>query len=152
MPRDVITDQLRQLAELEASIDALKPRADQLANALRGGMTLEQAAAATGLKAEKVEGITRTGQDPRLFGQPELLGKLFAAKPGQVLGPDRGLGGYVAARLESHVEPDWNAFEASKAQMAQQLLDQRQRAFMERFTQNLRAEAKVRDLRVDGGF
>ena len=150
-PREAIGDQLRQLAELEASIDVLKPRADALAAALKGGQTLEQAAASIGATVQKIEGITRGAQDQRLFGQTALIGQLFAAPIGQVLGPMRGLGGYAAARIESRTEPDWTAFEGAKSQFAQQLLESRQRSFLERYTSSLRAAAKVKDLRSDAG-
>jgi peptidyl-prolyl cis-trans isomerase D len=150
MPREAISDQLRKLAQLEKLIDALKPKADALEAALKQGKTLEQAAAAAGVTAQKIEGITRAGQDPRLFGLPEVVGRLFAAKPGQVIGPLRGLGGYAAARLESRTEPDWTQFEATRAQFAQQLLENRQRVFMERFTTALRTQAHVKDLRSEG--
>jgi peptidyl-prolyl cis-trans isomerase D len=151
-PREAIADQLRQLAELEVSIDALKPKADALAAALKSGQTLEQAAAATGLTVQKIDGLVRAGQDPRLFGQPEFIGRLFGAAPGQVIGPVRGLSGYVAGRLESRTPPDWTAFETSKAQFAQQMLESRQRAFIDRYTSQLRAEAKVKDLRTEAGY
>ena len=150
-PREAIGDQLRQLAELEASIDVLKPRADALAAALKGGQTLEQAAASIGATVQKIEGITRGAQDQRLFGQTDLIGQLFAAPIGQILGPMRGLGGYAAARIESRTEPDWTAFEGAKSQFAQQLLESRQRSFLERYTSSLRAAAKVKDLRSDAG-
>jgi len=154
MPKDAITDQLRQLAQLEASIDALKPRVDAMTAALKAGQTLEQAAAAAGVTAEKMENVTRSSvtSDPRLFSQYEIVGQLFAARPGQVVGPLRGLGGYVAARLESKTEPDWNAFNAAKGQFAQQLLEGRQRAFIDRYTNMLRAEAKVKDLRSENTY
>jgi len=151
-PREAIADQLRQLAELEASIDVLKPKADALAAALKSGQTLEQAAAAAGLTTQKIDGILRAGQDPRLFGQPELVGTLFAAKPGEVVGPMRGLSGFIAARLDSRIDPDWTTFEAAKGQFAQQMLESRQRAFIERYTNQLRAEAKVKDLRTETGY
>lgn len=148
-PREAIADQLRQLGELEAAIDKMQPKADAIAAALKAGQTLEQAATAAGATVQKIDNLVRGGQDQRLFGQTDLIGQLFAASPGQVLGPLRGLGGFAVARLESHTEPDWTAFEAAKSQFAQQLLEQRQRSFIERYTSSLRAAAKVKDLRSD---
>ncbi len=149
MPREAISDDLHKLAQLEASIDAVKPKSEALGAGLKRGMSLEQAAAAAGLTVQKVEGITRNAQDPRLFGQQELIGRLFAARPGDVIGPLRGLGGYAAARLESHTQPDWAAFETARPQFAQQLLQSRQQQFMERFTTALRTQARVKDLRSE---
>lgn len=146
-PRDQVTTQLQQIAQLEKTVDRAQAKADAMAKALKGGATLEQAAASVGATVERVENVTRLQQDPKLMGSPETIGMLFAAQPGQVIGPVRGLNGFYAARLESKTEPDWNQFDQARAQIAQQILDQRQRTFMESFMVTLRSRAKVKDLR-----
>lgn len=152
MAEDQLGDPLRQLALLDRQVDALKPQADALAAALKSGQTLEQAAAAQGLKVDKIDGLVRAQPDPRLMGDPELVGALFAAQPGQVVGPVRGVGGFAVGRLDQRTAPDWAVFDQQRQQMAQQVLESRQQTFLQNYTAALRSGSSVKDLRADAGY
>ncbi len=145
--RDQVTTQLQQIAQVEKQLDRMQDRIDGLERALRGGATLEQAAAAVGGTIQQVDGIIRAQQDPRLMGAEEVVGALFAAKPGQVVGPLRGLNAFYAARLDARAEPDWAMFDQIRGQMASQILESKQRGFMDNYMNTLRAKSKVKDLR-----
>jgi hypothetical protein len=147
MPRAAIGDQLRQIATNEAQIDRAQAHADAIARALGSGQSLEQAAGSQGVTPVKVQDITRAQPDPRVAGSPELVGALFAARPGQVIGPFRGLNGYFFARVEQHAPADTAMYEQVKGQLSQQMLESRQRAFFDQYLSQARTEAKVKDLR-----
>ncbi len=149
MPKDAIAEPLRRIAQVEVALDRLKPRADSLTALIRAGRSLEEAAAAMHLDAQKLTGVTRLQSDPRLQGAPEVVGSLFGSQPGQVIGPIRGLSGYFAARLDQRIDPDWTAFEAQRQQISQQLLENMQRRFLEDYASTMRLTAKVKDLRSE---
>lgn len=147
LPRANITDRLRRIAQVEAAVDRSKPRADAVARSLSAGRTLEQAAAAVGLPPAQVSGLTRAQPDPKVAGSPELIGALFAARPGQVVGPFRGLNGFYFGRLDGRTEPDSASYEQMKGQISSEMMQSRQRAFFDQYMADVRAGAKVKDLR-----
>jgi peptidyl-prolyl cis-trans isomerase D len=150
-PREELTEPLRNISELVSRVEASKPRADSVAQALKAGLSLEQVAKKFGLAAFRVDGVTRMRPDPRLSASDDLTGALFAAMPGRVVGPYRALNGWFFGRVESRSLPDSAAFDTLRSQLSSQILGQRQRNFMNGYMAELRAKAKVEDLRVPSG-
>lgn len=145
--REEIGDQLRQIANAEKRVDLARPRADRIAQALKAGQTLEQAAQAAGLTAQPVQ-MTLQQPDPRVMVAPELQGALWAARPGQVVGPIHTLGGWFFGRLESiAVAPDSTFNDQTKGQLTTDILQRRQRAFFDGYLALLRERAKIVDNR-----
>lgn len=145
--RAEVGDQLKQLADVDKRVQLAKPRADQVAQALQSGRTLEQAAQAAGLAAMPVS-FSRQQPDPRLMVAPELQGALWAAKPGQVVGPFETLGGWYFGRLESvAAAPDSLYGDQLKGQLTTEILTRRQRTFFDGYLNMLRAKAKIVDNR-----
>ena len=138
------------LADAEHRVDLAKPKADQLATAVRGGQSLEDAAKALGLTPTKVS--TTEGQpDPRLSGAPDMVGKLFAVPRGKVIGPVRGSQGWLFARVDTvTAAPDTLLNDQLKGQLTNEILSQRQRAFFDGFVARLRSNAHINDLRSGG--
>lgn len=145
--REEIGEQLKQVADVDHRVDAVKPRADQLAAALKAGQTLEQAAQAAGLATMPVQ-LTRQQPDPRLMVTPELQGALWAARPGQVVGPFRSLGGWFFGRVESVVPAaDSLLTDEVKGQLTTEILQRRQRTFFDGYLAVLRDRSKIEDTR-----
>jgi parvulin-like peptidyl-prolyl isomerase len=142
-----VGDQLKQIADVEHRVEASRPRADQVEQALKSGRTLEQAAQAAGLSTMPVQ-MTRQQADPRLMPAPELQGALWAAKPGQVVGPIRSPGGWFFGRVENVVAaPDTMFNDQVKGQLTTEILTRRQRAFFEGYLTMLRGRSKIVDTR-----
>jgi peptidyl-prolyl cis-trans isomerase D len=152
LPKASVVDRLRQIAQVDVALDRSKPKADAVARALGAGQSLEQAAAAAGLSPLEVDGITRVQPDNRVAGSPELIGALFAARPGQVVGPFRGFNGFYVGRLLARSEPDSAGYEQMKGQVSSELMQSRQRAFFDQYMADLRAAAKVKDLRGEPAY
>jgi hypothetical protein len=143
--QDEITEQLRQIAQLDAKVERNKVKADEIAKSLAAGNSLELAAVAVGVAPMKIENMTRLQPDPRLGGMPEVVGTMFGAKPGQVIGPLRLLNGWYFVRVDDHQKMDEAMFEQSKDQFMSEILQQRQRAFLLNYLNELRTQAKVKD-------
>lgn len=145
--REEIGDQLRQIASVAKRVDLAKPRADQVAQALKSGQTLEKAAQVAGLTAQSIQ-LTRQQPDPRVMVAPELQGALWAAKPGQVVGPFHTLGGWYFGRLEGiAMAPDSTFNDQVKGQLTTEILQRRQRGFFDGYLTLLRERAKIVDNR-----
>ena len=150
VPVEPMKETLRQIAELEARVNREKPVADRIAQALAQGRSLEDAAKENGLTSFTTE-LTRAQVDPRLAGAGETVGALFAAAPGKVVGPLRGPGGWLFARVDRRgVAPMDSTYEKAKAQLTKEILTTRQRLFFNGWIGDLRTKAKVQDLRYLG--
>ena len=144
--REHLDQTLRQIAELEARVDRAKPVADRIAQDLAQGRSLEDAAKANGLAAFTAE-LTRAQPDQRLAVSGEIVGAIFGAAPGKLLGPLRSPSGWVFARVERKTPaPMDSTFDKVKAQLSTEILSTRQRTFFNDWIGGLRAKAKVQDL------
>jgi peptidyl-prolyl cis-trans isomerase D len=148
--RDEVGDQLKMIADAEHRVDMSKARADSVLAALKSGQKLEDAAKLVRLTASSVQG-SRQSPDPRLSGNPELLGMLLGSPAGRVIGPVRSAQGWSFARLDGvTAAPDSLFNDQNKAQLTNELLNTRQRAFFESYVEKLRGGAQVSDLRSSG--
>ncbi len=139
---------LRQMAELEARVQAVKPVADRVAQALAAGQPLETAARAAGLESFQVTGMSRVQMDQRLSAAPDVVGALFTAQPGKVIGPVRQPAGWYFARLERRmVAPTDSTYERMKGPLVNAILGNRQRTFFNGWLSQLQAKAKIQDFR-----
>ncbi len=148
--REEVTDQLRMLADAEHRVDKAKPRADQVVAAVQAGQRLEDAATAAGLTAVAVQ-TSRQQPDPRLAGNPELLGMLLGAPVARVIGPVRSSQGWLFARLDAvAAAPDSLLNDQLRGQLTNEILQARQRKFFEGYVEKLRSRSQVSDLRGSG--
>lgn len=147
MSRDEIEPTLRQLAELDARLTLSKPKADQIAQALQHGQTLEQAAQAAGLAAQPIKDLTRAQADPRLSSSPEVVGAMFGSPVGKTIGPMRTVNNWTFARVDNRVEPNPAAYDSVAGQVRMAVIQRKQQSFFAGWLNDLRAKAKVRDLR-----
>lgn len=146
--RDEVGEQLKLIADAEHRVDMAKPKADQLAAALKGGQSLEDAAKALGLTPVAVQ-TNRAQPDPRFSGAPELLGMLFGAPRGKILGPVRSSQGWLFARAEGvTAAPDTMFNDALKGQLTNEVLSKRQRTFFDGFLEKLRTSSQITDART----
>lgn len=147
MPREQVTDQLRQIAEVDARIEAAKPKVDQVAASIAQGRPLADAARAIDASPFRVDDMTRRQADGRIAGVPEVMAALFAGPVGQVQGPLRGLNGWYFVQVESRTPADMDSLETVKGQLTGEILQRRQQAFLAGLTAEVRQGVKVQDLR-----
>jgi peptidyl-prolyl cis-trans isomerase D len=146
--KEELGDVLRQLAEMDARVAAARPRVDQISGALAQGVALEDAAKAAGFAPMTLPSLTRAQPDPRLASAPEVIGALFAAPPGRVIGPLRSLSGWYFARVDGRFAPPDSVAEKMKGEVTSQILQRKQQAFFAGFVSQARDRAKIRDLRA----
>jgi peptidyl-prolyl cis-trans isomerase D len=148
--RDEVGEQIKMIADAEHRVDMAKPKADQMAAALKGGQSLEDVAKGLGLTPVALQ-TNRAQPDPRLSGAPELLGMLFSAPRGKIIGPIRSSQGWLFARAEGVMAaPDTMLNDQLKGQLTNEVLSKRQRTFFDGYLEKLRSTAQVSDLRSTG--
>ena len=146
--REDIAEPLRQIADMDAKVTAIQPRADSVAADLAKGMTLEAAGRAHGWTPLTLTGLTRATPDPRLFGTPEIIGVIFAAQPGRVQGPIRGVNGWYFARADRLMPASSAGYDSTRGRITNEILQKRQQSFFSGFVADLRQKAKVSDNRT----
>jgi parvulin-like peptidyl-prolyl isomerase len=147
-PKEDVMEQLRQLAEAEARVQAARPKVDQVMNAVAQGHSLENAAKAAGLEAIKVAGMSRMQPDPALASSPEAIGAVFGSPVGKVVGPFDTPGGWLIARVDARIPADTTAYNQIKGQVTSDILSRKQNDFMQSWMADERRNAKIEDLRT----
>jgi parvulin-like peptidyl-prolyl isomerase len=96
--------------------------------------------------------MTRQQPDPRLTAIPEVVGAVFAAPPGKVVGPVRGINGWYFARVNQLIPASTAAYDTLKGQISTEILTRRQQTFFTNFLGDMRARSKIEDLRNETSF
>ncbi len=147
--REELADPLRQIAQIESRLSATQGRVNAIAAEVSRGQTLENAAKAHGFTAFAVTGLTRQSTDPRLAGEPEVVGAMFAASPGRLVGPLRTLSGWYLAKVSRIVNGTPAEYDTLKAKISNEILQRRQQAMFSGYLGDLRNKAKVIDQRTE---
>jgi peptidyl-prolyl cis-trans isomerase D len=135
-----IRDRVMATWQAEERETRLAKLADGIADAVKGGQSLDDVAALHGLKPFETKPLTRVGRDNEQ--PPALTAKLFSAKRGEaVTAPASGNEGYIVAVVKDVLPPDPAQEAVQKDAIARQLapamqsdmLDQYERALRSRF-------------------
>lgn len=147
-PFDAVKEELRGRVLREKKLQALVPRARQLADAARGA-SLEQAAQATNVVVEKTPTFSRASLVPGLGQFTASIGAAFALQPNQISGPVVDQDKVVVLRVDRRVGADKGAWQAQKAQQRQQLSGPVRQQRIRDFLAELRESAKIEDKRAE---
>lgn len=145
---DGVKDEIRMRLTYEKALDALVPRAQQLATAAARS-SLQAAAQAQQLAVEESPGFTRSSFVPGLGQLSRAIGAAFGLPIGVVGAPVRTQDGVYVLRVNSRTKADSVAFEAQKATQRQQQLAQMRQTKVQLFLQDLRTAAKIVDRRKE---
>jgi peptidyl-prolyl cis-trans isomerase D len=148
--KDEVAEQVRQIAEVEKRVLLVKGAADQVAQNLARGATLEDAAKGIGLTPFTVDAMSRAQPDQRLAQVPEVIGAAFGTPVGKTAGPFQTLGGWYFLRVNKRAPADSLAYDQLKAQITQEIVNRRQQAFFASWIADLRSKAAVKDFRAEG--
>jgi hypothetical protein len=127
---------------------AAKQAADRIAQAVKGGESLEDAAAGEGLTPTQAQGVSRRTGIVGLGRDPKALAAAFSVSPGQVSDPLETPRGWVLLRVDSRPEVDWTAFDSRKPFLMQIQRQTRQQEILNAFLEDLRKNAKIEDYRT----
>src|SRR4051812_9194090 len=139
--QDIRTYLLRQ-----KKVDALLPQAGNFAKVAAAG-SLESASKLMGMQVVNTKPFTRVTGVPELAQAPEAVGAAFALPVNTVSAPIRGTGGVVVERVDRRVPASRATFDAQKAGLRQQAMQQLRQQRVREFLTNLRAVAKIDDRR-----
>ena len=130
----------------QKKIDALMPQATNYAK-VAAASTLESAAGLMRLKVDTTKFFTRVSGVPELSQAPEAVGAAFTLPLHTVSSPIRGMAEVVVERVDNRIPASRAAFEAQKATLRAQALNQLKRQRVTEFLANLKAVAKIDDRR-----
>src|SRR5215471_12781722 len=139
-PLDEVKDKAVEAWQAERKRDIVSKQAEELAAAATPGSRLTTVAAAKGLKAATSPPFTRHPENDSAV-PPTLVGKLFAAKPGEVVTASDATGSYVA-QLDEVQRPE-DVSQTAAAGLSRELDNAQQVDLAEEFTRALRARFPV---------
>jgi len=137
--------------ELELSMRQAKPlaTAEKIVAAVKGGQTLEAAAAANGAMTFTTPPFARTTPDPRLTAAPRAVGLAFGLPPGQVGPPVASPNGILVIRKDAMTAGTEAQFDSLRSTLSQTMLSTRQRRFVTAWVQKTLDTQKVADKRPE---
>jgi peptidyl-prolyl cis-trans isomerase D len=145
------TPEIRSILAIQKKLDKLMPRAEQFA-AAAARSSLEQAAAAAGMQVTQSQPFTRVGGAEGIGRLNQAIGAAFSLPIGAVSKPIRIYDAIFVQRVDQRVLQERSEWErqkaAQRAQVTQQLKQQRVREYLA----NLRESAKVEDRRREVEF
>jgi len=142
------TPDIRAVLAIQKKLDKLMPRAQQFA-AQAAKTSLEAAAQGAGLQVRQSVPFTRVGGAEGIGRLNQAIGAAFSLPIGAVSTPIRVYDGIFVERVDTrvlHEKSEWEKQKvAQRAQVLQQLRQQRVRDFL----QNLRDNSKITDRRKE---
>ncbi len=138
---------IRQTLLEEEKKKAARALALRVVDAVRGGATLEEAAARFGWAVTDAGPFRRGDFVPGLGQGTEAIGEAFGLEPGQTSGVVDAGEAVAIVQLVEKVEASRDEFEEAKASVRAQLAFQRRQSYVQRWLAALRETAEVRDLR-----
>lgn len=145
---EAVKDEVRMRVTLERAVEALVPRARQLATAANGS-TLEAAAQAQQLAVETTPSFTRASFVPGLGQLTAVHGAAFGLPIGKVSAPVKTTDAVYVLRVDARTAADRKAFEAQKATQREAQLAQLRQTRVQQFLIDLRSAAKIVDRRKE---
>ncbi|HET9424644.1 MAG TPA: peptidyl-prolyl cis-trans isomerase [Gemmatimonadaceae bacterium] len=142
---DLVKDEVRARVITQRELDAFMATAKQLAE--NATPTLEAAASAKGLAAEKTQPFTRSSFVPGIGQVNEAIGAAFGLPVGVVGAPVRTDDAVFVLRVDRRVDADSAAWLAQRAVQRQQRAQGQQQQAIQTYLQDLRQSAKVDDRR-----
>jgi peptidyl-prolyl cis-trans isomerase D len=143
---DQAKSDIRKFLVSQKKIDLLIPQATNFAK-VAAASNLESAAKLLNMEVVKTKPFTRVSGAQELVRTPEAVGAAFTLPLNTVSEPIRAMAGVVVERVDSRVPASRTAFEAQKARLRQQELQQLRQQRVRDFLTNLRAVAKIDDRR-----
>jgi peptidyl-prolyl cis-trans isomerase D len=147
-PLAEIRDRLTNDVVRERRFTEARATADRISGRVKGGMSLEAAAAAESVPVQTTPEFSRRSGVPSMGRDADVVAEAFALPVGAVSAPVKGIRGWVILRVDQHVPVDWAAFEPRKDQIRQSLLNLRQGQIFNGWIENLRSSAKITDYRM----
>ena len=143
---DQVKNDIRSYLMRQKKLEALIPQATNFAK-VAAASSIESAAKLMNLQPITTKYFTRVTGVQDLVQAPEAVGAAFPLALHTVSEPIRGTGMVVVERVDNRIPASRSAFEAQKATLKQQALNQLRRQRITEFLSNLKAVAKINDRR-----
>jgi peptidyl-prolyl cis-trans isomerase D len=136
-------------AALTSELQLEQPRAAarKMVEALRAGQSFEAAAASAGGTVVTTGWFTRRTPPAPLAAFPQAIGLAFGLQPGAVGPPVAQNAGAVVLRLDERKAGSEAQFEATKGNLSQTILNDRQSRYVRGWIDKLIQESNLKDLR-----
>src|SRR5437763_748207 len=143
---DLAKNDIRTYLLRQKKIDALLPQARNFAK-VAAASSLESASKLMGMQLTTTKYFTRVTGTQELAQAPEAVGAAFTLPLRTVSAPIRGLAMVVVERVDNRIEANRAAFDAQKAGLKQQAMQQLRQQRVTEFLTHVKAVAKINDRR-----
>jgi len=141
------TPEIRERLILQKKRARARTEGDRIVAEVRGGKTLQQAAAARGLTVQQAGPFTRVEPNPALGQGSAAVGAAFGTPLNQVSGVVETEGGLYIVRPTQRTTADANQFNAQKSMLRNAVLQQYRQQVFTQWAESLRKNADIEDNR-----
>ena len=145
---DRVAGEVRERVAMEKALDRLMPTAEQFARTAAAS-SLETAARDAGLTPVKTPTFTRLGFLPGMPQYGSAMGAAFGLPAGAVSAPIRDESGVYVIRVDRRVNANRANFDAEKANLRRQRVQQLKQQRLQLFLDDLRKSADIEDHRKE---
>ncbi len=138
---------IRRRVLLEKKRETAGWQAQQIADEIARGKSLDEVASDQGLTVQTTNLFSRLDFVPGLGQANEVIGSSFAAAPNEVVGPVQSEGRFYLVEVTQRVEANRQVFELGKEEMRAQLVVQRRDTAVDEWLADLRDQADIKDYR-----
>jgi peptidyl-prolyl cis-trans isomerase D len=142
------TPEIRERLILQKKRARARAEGQKIVAEVRGGKTLQQAAAARGLTVQTAGPFTRVEQNPALGQGSAAVGAAFGTPLNQVSGVVETEGGLYIVRPTQRTTADAAQFNAQKQMLRNAVLQQYRQQVFNQWAESLRKSAKIKDDRA----
>ena len=144
-----VADQVRQTLLQEEKKALARDIARQAADAIAGGMPLQEAAVTYGGSHHEAQTFRRVDAVPGLGQGSEAVGEAFGIAVGQTSGAAEAGGAWAIVSVHDRTQVTSEEYLAEREALRQQLTFQRRSEYVNRWFTELRETADVQDFRAD---
>ncbi len=148
-PFDEARLDVRRAVELAMRQEKPLAHAKRILDAVAGGQSLEQAAAAAGVTVARTDSFPRSRPAPILAPAPRAVGLAFGLPVGRTGGPVASNNGVYLVRKDAMIPGNPATYEQLKGQLSSQMLNARQQRWLRGWVEGVVARSKVEDLRPE---
>ena len=147
-PLDEVKSSIRAELIARKKLERARTEGQRLVGLIRSGATLEEVASAAGLEVRETEPFTRLSYVPGLGQANAVIGTAFGLAPGQTSGLVEADGMLFIIEVLERRDADREQFEAQKEFLRARMTAGLERERVQRFLQDLRNTARIRDNRA----
>ena len=146
-PLDEVKDRISASLKTDKKMELAKAQANAAYEKIKGGETIDDAAAGDSLEVKETQEFTMTGYVAGVGREPGFVGTAFSLDIGEYSAPVKGARGYYIIQLVDKKETNDEDFEKQKDTLKETIKNQKQQRMFSEWIAAVKEKSKIKDYR-----